>query len=157
MFAELFDRHYAKPQGLLGHIAGLRMAYQHRPENQWTLAVLDARAGDSVLEVGYGPGFAIQQLARQIRSGWIAGVDASATMLAAASRRNARAIRQELVDLQCADAAELPFDDMQFDRAFSIHSIYFWPDPTRRTARNLARLAPRRIVSHDNFAARIVG
>jgi ubiquinone/menaquinone biosynthesis C-methylase UbiE len=131
MFADLFDRHYAQPQGLVGQIAGMRMAYQHRPENHWTLAVLDARAGDSVLEIGFGPGIAIKQLARQIRTGWIAGVDASATMLAAAGRRNARAVRQGLVELYCADAAELPFDDMQFDRAFSIHSIYFWREPLR--------------------------
>lgn len=131
MFEELFGRQYAQPQGVLGHVAGWRMVRQHRPENWWTVAVLDARVEDSILELGFGPGFALQQLSRTVRRGFIAGVDVSPTMVTAASRRNARAVQRGLVQLQCADVVDLPFDDARFDKAFSIHSIYFWPDPLR--------------------------
>lgn len=131
MLDDLFGRQYAHPQGLLGHIAGWRMARQHRPENWWTVAILDARTDDNILELGCGPGFAVQQLARTVRRGFIAGVDLSETMVAAACRRNARAVRRGLVQLHCADVVDLPFDDGRFDKVFSIHSIYFWPDPLR--------------------------
>lgn len=129
MLADLISRHYANPQGILGHVAGLRMARQHRPETWWTVAVLDARAGEHILEVGFGPGVAIQQVAKAVRHGRVVGVDCSATMLAAARRRNARAIRAGRVELRLANASTLPFDDLAFDKAYSIHSIYFWEQP----------------------------
>jgi ubiquinone/menaquinone biosynthesis C-methylase UbiE len=50
-------------------------------------------------------------------------------MVAAARKRNAVGIRTGKVDLRYGDAAHLPFADSTFDKAFSIHSIYFWPDP----------------------------
>ncbi|MBZ0286835.1 MAG: class I SAM-dependent methyltransferase, partial [Anaerolineae bacterium] len=60
--------------------------------------------------------------------GQVTGVDFSAAMVAAAGSRNAKAIRDGKVKLVEGDAARLPFTDNTFDKAFSIHSIYFWPD-----------------------------
>jgi ubiquinone/menaquinone biosynthesis C-methylase UbiE len=50
-------------------------------------------------------------------------------MVVAARRRNAAAVKAGRVDLRYGDAADLPFDDAAFDKAFSIHSLYFWPHP----------------------------
>jgi arsenite methyltransferase len=61
--------------------------------------------------------------------GWVAGVDFSKTMVSAASQRCADAIRAGRVDLRLGDATHLPFADATFDKAFSIHSIYFWGEP----------------------------
>ena len=52
-------------------------------------------------------------------------------MVAAARARNLNAVRQGRVDLRYGQVGDLPFDDAAFDKAFSIHSIYFWPDPQR--------------------------
>lgn len=125
----LIDDQYRRPVGLLGRWIGGKMLRQHRPENLWTLARLDVQPGDRVLEVGFGPGLAIQELAALVTHGHIAGVDFSPTMVAVARRRNAAAIKRGRVDLRCSDARSLPFTDDTFDKAFSIHSIYFWPEP----------------------------
>jgi ubiquinone/menaquinone biosynthesis C-methylase UbiE len=35
-----------------------------------------------------------------------------------------------LVDLTRGDVRSLPYGDEEFDRAFTIHCIYFWAEPT---------------------------
>jgi ubiquinone/menaquinone biosynthesis C-methylase UbiE len=121
------DGQYRQPSGVVGRWIGGKMAKQHQPENLWTVNLLRVQPSDHVLEVGFGPGIAIQEVARRARL--VSGVDVSRTMVAAARRRNAAAVRDRQVDLRRGDAAKLPFADDTFDKAFSIHSIYFWRDP----------------------------
>ncbi len=129
MFQRIIDRQYRRPRGLLGRYIGERMGRDHRPENLWTISVMQARPTDHVLEVGFGAGFAIQALSRIVSQGRIAGVDASKTMVRVAQKRNSQSVAQGLVDLRLGLAAHLPFEDDSFDQVFSIHSIYFWPRP----------------------------
>ncbi len=131
MWQKILDGQYRRPSGLLGRWIGAKMLRQHRPENLWTVDLLMLEPGDHVLEVGFGPGLAIREAARRVTSGRVAGVDFSAVMVRTAQRRNAAAHRSGRVDLHQADAAELPFADSTFDKAYSIHSIYFWPDPLK--------------------------
>jgi SAM-dependent methyltransferase len=125
----ILDSQYRQPTGWLGEVIGQRMVRDHRPENLWTIQVLQARADDQILEIGFGAGFAIHELAKVIGAGCISGVDFSRTMLRAARRRNAAAVRAGKVRLYYGEARELPFEAGTFDKVFSIHSIYFWPDP----------------------------
>jgi ubiquinone/menaquinone biosynthesis C-methylase UbiE len=110
------------------------MARDHRPENRWTVAVLDAQPADRILEIGFGAGVAIEALSGVVGAGQITGVDFSPTMLRAARRRNAAAIRAGRVRLLCADAVDLPLAAQSFDQAYSIHSIYFWSRPAAALA-----------------------
>lgn len=122
-------RHYHRPRGIIGRLAGRNMARQHRPENEWSVALLAPQPTDRVLEVGFGPGVAIQLLAAQVNVGLVAGVDYSPTMVAQARRRNAQAIKNGRVDLRDGEATKLPFADASFDKVLSIHTLYFWSQP----------------------------
>ena len=124
-----FNSHYRQPRGLIGCWIGGRMATQHEPENLWTLDLLNAQPTDHILEVGFGPGAAVEMLAPRVPRGRVSGADFSAAMVRAARRRNRAAAAEERVDLREADVASLPFGDAEFDKAYSIHSIYFWPAP----------------------------
>ena len=117
---------YYRPAGIRGRIAGNLMVQQHEPENRWTVSLLNAEPTDHILEIGFGPGFSIQQLSALVTGGHIAGIDYSQTMVRAASRRNARAIKAGHVDLRYGEAAHLPFEDASFDKVYSIHTLYFW-------------------------------
>ncbi|MFN8374444.1 MAG: class I SAM-dependent methyltransferase [Anaerolineae bacterium] len=131
MFQRYLDGQYRQPTGLIGRWIGAQMARQHQPENQWTVELLDIQPTDTLLEVGFGPGFAIAKAAERAQQGVVAGVDFSQAMVKAARRRCAAALRAGRVDLRLGDAARLPFADNSFDKAFSIHSIYFWKEPAR--------------------------
>lgn len=140
----LFDvgAHYGYPQGIKGYIAGKRMAEQHLPENLWTVGLLDAQPTDHILEIGFGPGLALEHLAPQLPAGQLFGVDSSSAMLRMASGRNRAAIRAGRVSLQRADASRLPFAAASLDKIYSIHSLYFWPDPVAVVQEMLRVLKP---------------
>src|SRR5712691_8812444 len=127
--AKFIDGQYRRPTGIVGQFIGNRMARQHEPENRWTISLLNAQPTDHILEIGFGPGRAIQQLATLVTTGRISGIDFSQTMLRAARRRNAQAIKAGQVDLHYGDVANLPFEDSTFDTVFSIHTLYFWLEP----------------------------
>ena len=136
---EVLDSQHRCPSGEMGRTIGEEMARDHLPENLWTISRLNPQPTDHILEIGFGPGVAIQELLKRVTDGRIAGVDLSETMATEASKRNAEAIQAGRADLRYGEAAELPFADASFDKAFSIHSIYFWAQPLA-AFRELARI-----------------
>ncbi|MHC4265878.1 MAG: methyltransferase domain-containing protein, partial [Planctomycetota bacterium] len=71
------------------------MAYTPSNEErvQWTISLLNISPNDRVLEIGFGPGFAIELISKIATEGLVVGVDHSEVMVRHASKRNARAIR----------------------------------------------------------------
>ncbi len=130
MLQKLLDLNaqYRCPTGLIGRWVGNKMADQHRSENLWTIQHLNLQPTDKLLEVGFGPGFAIQEIVPMLTTGSIAGVDFSQTMVNSANRRNAQAVKAGRVDVRYAEVTHIPFADRSFDKVFSINSIYFWLD-----------------------------
>src|SRR5574337_533057 len=102
---------FAHPRGLLGSIAGAMMAQKNRERNRWVISLLDLRPADHVLEIGFGPGWALEQIAGIVVDGHVAGLDSSATMLEQASRRNAAAVRAGKVSLRLGTESPLPYRD----------------------------------------------
>jgi len=136
------SRPYNRPVGIIGCIAGERMVKQHEPENIWSVSLLAIRPTDSILEIGFGAGATIQQLATSASNGYVAGVDFSHTMVRAARKRNAKAVKAGRVELKYGNAVSLPFEEAVFDKVLSIHSLYFWSDPLKAFAEILRVLKP---------------
>jgi ubiquinone/menaquinone biosynthesis C-methylase UbiE len=105
----------------------------YTPSNQdrihWTISLLDIKPDDRLLEVGFGPGFAIKLVSKMVSDGLIVGVDHSEVMVRQASKRNAGAIRDGKVVLQLGSASNLPKFNEPFDKIFTINSIHFWNKP----------------------------
>lgn len=131
-----------KPSGLLGYVVGIGLALNNRRASEWVVSILNIQPTDHVLEIGFGPGLAIQAAAASATQGWVVGVDFSKTMLRQATRRNARAIKEGRVTLEQADAAQLAYSEVTFDKVFAINVIYFWPDPTPYLREMLRVLKP---------------
>ncbi len=128
-FNTMLDKQYPRPQGMLGYLAGELMARQHKAETAWTIAIADVQPADSVLEIGFGAGKAIQLLVEKTPHCSVAGIDRSDIMVRRARARNGRAVRAGRITLQQGDAAHLPFAPQQFDKVISIHTVYFWSEP----------------------------
>jgi ubiquinone/menaquinone biosynthesis C-methylase UbiE len=139
-------KQFGRPTGWLGRVAGLFMA-RNTYDDAWVVALLDVEANDRVLEIGFGPGVAIELLADRARTGHVAGIDPSEVMLSHAVRRNADAVRAGRVDLRLGSIERLPFADASFDKACALHSLYFWPslegglDELKRILKPRGRLA----------------
>lgn len=127
----LLDRwasHLRQPgHGPLGWLVVRAMILVNWRMNRWSVALLNIQPAEHVLEVGFGPGLSIRRAAEAAAR--VAGIDHSPAMLAEATRRNRAAIQAGRVDLRLGDVSALPFANDQFDKAFGVNVIYFWPDP----------------------------
>ncbi len=71
---------------------------------------LAAHTGESVLEIGFGPGHSLVELAQAVGpSGRVYGLDLSPKMRTLAQSRIEQAGLGERVELKCGDAVRLPF------------------------------------------------
>lgn len=97
--------------------------------------------GGAVLDVGCGHGACLSLLGQRVGPrGRVAGIDASAAMVAAAQRR---VVSLGLTaEVQRGDAHELPFGDGEFDAARIDRVLMFLRDPKRALA-ELARVVRR--------------
>jgi ubiquinone/menaquinone biosynthesis C-methylase UbiE len=120
---------FGRPKGVLGRLGGIIMARTNVDCGAWVTDLLVIGPTDSVLEVGFGPGAAIQRLSKLAAAGHVAGIDPSREMLEQARARNAAAIKSRRVDLRRGSVESLPFDDDAFDKAPAVNSMQVWPDP----------------------------
>jgi SAM-dependent methyltransferase len=122
---------FGRPTGFWGNIAGKIMAStpSNKERIRWTISLLDTKPDDRVLEIGFGPGFAIELMSKIVSEGFIAGIDHSEVMVRQAGKRNARGIRDGRVVLRLGSVSNLPKFDEPFDKIFTINSIHFWTEP----------------------------
>jgi SAM-dependent methyltransferase len=122
------------PRGLAGRLAGWEMTLRpsNRKRNVWAVSLLDVQPSDRVLEIGFGPGLAVRELARRATDGLVVGVDHSEAMRAQAARRNAAAVRAGRVLLVVASAEALPHFDRPFDKILAVNNMGMWPEPALR-------------------------
>jgi Methyltransferase domain len=93
---------FGHPRGTAGRVAGWVMAYRpsNRQRNRWVVWLLEVQPTDRVLEIGFGPGLTIAELARRVgHQGHVYGIDHSQVMLHQATSRNAAAIAAGRVSL----------------------------------------------------------
>jgi demethylmenaquinone methyltransferase/2-methoxy-6-polyprenyl-1,4-benzoquinol methylase len=93
-------------------------------------------AGDRVLDVGCGTGFATEGLLEHTDDVW--GLDQSAHQLEKAFGKFGK---RDRVKFHRGDAERLPFADDSFDAYWSSGSIEYWPDPVAalREARRVTK------------------
>lgn len=121
-------RMFVRPEGAPGELGAELMELHGGAMVLEAVARLGLKADDDVIEIGFGPGLALEALARVVTQGHLTGVDPSALMHRRASARNAQAMGQGRVTLVEGLAGALPFDDASFDAALAIDNLHFWPD-----------------------------
>lgn len=135
---------FGQPTGIVGRLVGLVMATRpsNRERNRRTIELLQIRDSDRLLEIGFGPGLAIEMAARLARSGKVVGVDHSEVMLRQASRRNRAAIAAGRVQLHLASADALPPFTEPFDKVMASNVHMFLDDPVSTLRRWLVITRP---------------
>jgi ubiquinone/menaquinone biosynthesis C-methylase UbiE len=83
------------------------------------LRYLNAVPGETVLEIGFGTGHSLVEIAEAVgQSGKVYGIDISRRMLEIAKQQVAAAGYGGRIELQCMDASTLPYAENTFDALF---------------------------------------
>lgn len=114
------------PAGNAGRDMILRMNREHGPLRAWGFAHIPV--GQSVLDVGCGAGAALRELSEQYPEAALTGCDISPLAVETASALNEDLVKSGRMRFLRCGVPDLPFADGAFDTAFSVESLYFWPD-----------------------------
>ncbi len=140
---------FKNPHGYLGRIAGWIMANRrsNRERNVWTVDLLNVQSGDRVIEIGCGPGLALEACLARARDGHVVGLDHSQTMLDQARARNAEANREGRLELRLGSLEDLPVADGSFDKACSANVVQFFPDRAAAFRKIYSVLKPKGVAA----------
>jgi ubiquinone/menaquinone biosynthesis C-methylase UbiE len=116
-----------------GRDRGMEQRHWHTAKH--VLARMPVEAGDVVLDLGCGSGYAARALREAAGAGLAVGLDGSPAMI-----ENARAYTDDpAVDFVVGDFDALPFPADSVDHCFSMEAFYYAPDPDH-TLDELARV-----------------
>lgn len=125
----LIARQGRRPSGLLGQIVARVMAKETAPENALALDLLQLAPADATLEIGCGHGHTLAKAAAATPHGFASGIDFSWVMHRYAMRRHRRLVDAGRLEFRFGSSDSLPYDARAFDKALSVHTIYFWTAP----------------------------
>jgi ubiquinone/menaquinone biosynthesis C-methylase UbiE len=121
-----------KPSGIIGRYLMTKIFDSGNADlNSFVKETLDIQREDRILEIGFGTGKLIKEMADITTEGVVEGVDFSQTMLKQASKINKQHIAKGKVRLENGDCRTLPFDSLTFDKLCSINTLYFWKEPNK--------------------------
>jgi ubiquinone/menaquinone biosynthesis C-methylase UbiE len=104
---------------------GDEMEDHHSDITDQTIALMDLKPDDRVLDLGCGTGWASRRLARIVTAGQVVGVDVADEML-----RRAEETSRKFGNVRFAwgSAESIPFGDDSFTKILSVESFYYYAD-----------------------------
>jgi len=139
-FSKFFAQQARKPSGLFGRLVmSLIFDKGNAFLNQCTKEFIAVNENDRILEIGFGTGNLIYEMARHINSGFIEGIEFSDEMISIAAKRNKKYISEGKVKFHKGDFDDYAFKKNTYDKICTINTIYFWKEP-KKTAEKIAQL-----------------
>ncbi len=129
-FGEYLSSQFMNPRGFIGNVITFSQNIINVKMYKSTVAVVNATAEDSILDIGYGNGHLLKYLYKKTGSS-LYGIDISDTAKALAKKRNKKALRDGKLNLEVGSCVDLPYEDDTFSAVTSINTIYFWEDTVK--------------------------
>ncbi|MDQ3393423.1 MAG: class I SAM-dependent methyltransferase [Bacteroidota bacterium] len=122
-------RQARKPSGLFGKfVAGKAFNKGNKELHDFALGILDIKPNEQVLEIGFGNGLQLYDMAKHEPQAKYFGIDFSTAMVSEATKMNILNIKVGRMKLYNASVEGIPFDNNKFDRIYSANTVYFWPN-----------------------------
>ena len=123
---------------------GEEMENHHISITQQTLALMDLKPGQKVLDLGCGAGWASRLLAQAVgggaQPGRVVGLDVSDEMV---RRARAASTQHDNLLFVVGSAEHIPWEENSFDKVLSVESFYYYGDQDRALEELFRVLAPR--------------
>jgi len=135
IFREYFSKQAKNPSGVFGRFVMARIFDNGNANlNKFMKEELLLQEKEHILEIGFGTGKLINELAESIDEGLIEGIDISSTMVSIAKEKNKENIKAGKVILKEGNFDEVPYSENSFDKVYTVNTIYFWPEPEKSLA-----------------------
>lgn len=118
-----------RPTGQFGRTLLRFLNWANAPMNRLTLACLKPTEQDHLLEIGFGGGNLIKQLATKGALNQFTGLEISTEALRLCEQQYHPLILQGRVNLHTTNTTTLPFKHAQFNKVCTVNALYFWPNP----------------------------
>ncbi len=129
-FKNYFSKQARKPSGIFGRLFMSKIFdIGNIFLNNFMKEMLTLEKTDHVLEIGFGTGKLISEMAVIVNKGLIEGIDFSDTMAAIAQKRNKKYIGKGKIIIKQGDFEKTSYNDNSFDKICSANTIYFWKHP----------------------------
>jgi SAM-dependent methyltransferase len=140
---------FEHPTGIPGSLAGAIMSKRgsNLERIDWAISILKLQPDDRVLEIGFGPGIALQKMSAVVTGGVIWGIDHSDVMVRQASRRNREALGIGRVKIIPGSIAGTTLPDIQADKVLDINSFQFWQSPVEELMKVRDVMAPGGLIA----------
>jgi len=91
---------------------------------------LDVKEGETVLEIGFGTGHCLEEIAKRVgENGKAYGIDISSRMLDITRKRMEKKRLADTVEFYCGDAMSMPYEDNMFDVVFMSFTLELFDTP----------------------------
>ena len=114
----------------IARVYDLLAEHSEAPVRRAGLGMLDVKPGQSVLEIGFGTGHCLVELAEAVGpAGRVYGIDLSERMLEISQARLSDQGLEDRVELTCGDALHLPYPSQSVDRIFTSFTLELFDTP----------------------------
>jgi len=114
----------------IAHVYDLLAEHSEAPVRQAGLHMLDVQPGQTVLEIGFGTGRCLLELAPSVGvRGKVYGIDLSEKMRDISHARLEDQGLEDRVELRCGDALHLPYPDRSMDGVFMSFTLELFDTP----------------------------
>jgi ubiquinone/menaquinone biosynthesis C-methylase UbiE len=114
----------------IAKVYDLLAEHSEQPMREAGLKLLAAAPSETILEVGFGTGHCLVELAHAVGpTGKVLGIDLSESMLAESQKLVDRKQVADRVELHCGDAEQLPFGSATIDAIFTSFTLELFDTP----------------------------
>src|SRR5215469_12619518 len=119
---------------------GEEMEAHHISITEQTMALMDLKPGDRVLDLGWASRLMAKEVANGDTPGQVVGIDVADEMI-----RRARAGSVDFDNLMfvVGSAQQIPWEENFFDKVLSVESFYYYADQERALAELFRVMAPK--------------
>jgi len=104
--------------------------HSEAPVRKAGLEMLNSQPGQKVLEIGFGTGHSLLELAKSVGpSGKVFGIDLSEKMVELSRERIGKECLGERIELSCGDALHLPYESESLDGIFMSFTLELFDTP----------------------------
>ncbi|MCG8884010.1 class I SAM-dependent methyltransferase [Tenacibaculum finnmarkense] len=123
------EKQLSKPEGEFGIEIAKNMNESNIKMTIDSIKSLKLLKSDILLEIGHGNCGHLEKIYKEANNIKYFGLEISETMKFEAERINKKLIQNNEISFHLYDGINIPFPDNNFDKIFTVNTIYFWENP----------------------------